>query len=89
MKKLSCGAAAFLIASAFAVAAPVVEKPLFGAEEKVPVSTGAPVKAMKQQPPKTQGAAGAAANTDAAKNKAQGGKKKDTRIEDDPIGTRR
>lgn len=89
MKKLSYGAGAFLIAAAFVVAAPVIEKPLFGADGKAPVSTQTPAKTMTQQAPKTQGAAGAAASTDTVKNKAKGGKKKETRIEEDPVGTRR
>ena len=81
MKKLGCGACAFSIAAVFVLAAPALEKPLFGAE-------GTPAK-IEQNKPVKQNPAPAGPGADAIKNKAQGGKKKQMRIEDDPIGTRR
>ena len=83
MKKSLYGVAAFSIATAFVFAAPVIQKPLFGAEttpgkveqnkvqKQAPISTHPPVKATP----------------DALKNK--GGMKSKTKMEDDPIGTRK
>lgn len=99
MKKLLYGVYTFSIAAGLVLATPVIQGPLFGADStpgkieqnkagKQNLSTQTPVKTMTQQPPKTQGTV-VGTNTDTVKNKAKGGKKKETRIDEDPVGTKR
>lgn len=95
MKRLFYGVYTFIVAATLVFTAPVIQKPLFGADEtpgkieKNKASNRTPVKTMTKQGSKANGAAVTGTNTDALKNKAKSGKNKDTRIEDDPIGTRR
>jgi hypothetical protein len=100
MTKLFYGICTLSIAAGLVFAAPIVQRPLFGTEpapgkieqgkagKQIPASKDTPVKTMTRQAPKTKGGAVTGTNADTVKNKAKDETKK-TRIDEDPVGTRK